>query len=88
MKGKRYTTEDKIRVLREVDGGKTVQEGVPGKEHRRADLLSLEAGFRDDGYFRGAAAQRAGEGEQRVKENAGRGAVEKSGVGGGMRKKL
>jgi putative transposase len=26
MKGKRYTTEDKIRILREVDGGKTVQE--------------------------------------------------------------
>ena len=24
MKGKRYTTEDKIRILREVDGGKTV----------------------------------------------------------------
>jgi putative transposase len=23
-KGKRYTTEDKIRILREVDGGKTV----------------------------------------------------------------
>ena len=26
MKGKRYPTEDKIRILREVDGGKTVQE--------------------------------------------------------------
>ena len=26
MKGKRYTTEDQIRILREVDGGKTVQE--------------------------------------------------------------
>ena len=26
MKGKRYRTEDKIRILREVDGGKTVQE--------------------------------------------------------------
>jgi putative transposase len=26
MKGKRYTTEDKIRILREVDCGKTVQE--------------------------------------------------------------
>ena len=26
MKGKRYTTEDKIRILREVDGGKSVQE--------------------------------------------------------------
>jgi len=24
MKGKRYTTEDKIRILREVDGGKSV----------------------------------------------------------------
>jgi hypothetical protein len=26
MKGKRYTTEDKIRILREVDGGKSVGE--------------------------------------------------------------
>ena len=26
MKGKRYTTEDKIRILREVDGGKDVRE--------------------------------------------------------------
>ena len=26
MKGKRYTTEDKIRILREADTGKTVQE--------------------------------------------------------------
>jgi putative transposase len=26
MKGKRYTTEDQIRILREVDGGQTVQE--------------------------------------------------------------
>jgi putative transposase len=24
MKGKRYTTEDKIRILREADGGKTI----------------------------------------------------------------
>ena len=26
MKGKRYTTEDKIRIVREVDGGKSVQD--------------------------------------------------------------
>lgn len=26
MKGKRYTTEDKIRILREADGGKSLQE--------------------------------------------------------------
>ena len=26
MKGKRYTTEDKIRILREVDGGRSVPE--------------------------------------------------------------
>jgi putative transposase len=26
MKGKRYTTEDQIRILREVDGGKSVPE--------------------------------------------------------------
>jgi len=26
MKGKRYTTEDKIRILREADGGKAIAE--------------------------------------------------------------
>jgi len=26
MKGKRYTTEEKIRIMREADGGKTVNE--------------------------------------------------------------
>ena len=26
MKGKRYTTEDKIRILREADGGKSILE--------------------------------------------------------------
>jgi putative transposase len=26
MKGKRYTTEDKIRILREAEGGKSLQE--------------------------------------------------------------
>ena len=26
MKGKRYTTEDKIRILREADGGKAIHE--------------------------------------------------------------
>ena len=26
MKGKRYTTEDKIRILREADGGKSIAE--------------------------------------------------------------
>lgn len=27
MKGKRHTTEEKIRMLREVDGGRSVREG-------------------------------------------------------------
>jgi transposase-like protein len=26
MKGKRYSTEDKIRILREADGGKNISE--------------------------------------------------------------
>ena len=26
MKGKRYTTEDKIRILREADGGRSIVE--------------------------------------------------------------
>jgi hypothetical protein len=35
MKGKRYTTEDKIQILREVDGGKSVDEA--GREKNIAE---------------------------------------------------
>jgi putative transposase len=39
MKGKRYTTEDKIRILREADGS---QKGVPEicREHNISELSS------------------------------------------------
>lgn len=36
MKGKRYTTEDKVRILREADGGKTIQEVC--REHNLSEV--------------------------------------------------
>ena len=36
MKGKRYTTEDKIRVLREADGGKAILEVC--REHNISEV--------------------------------------------------
>lgn len=36
MKGKKYTTEDKIRLLRAVDGGKTIQEVC--REHNISEV--------------------------------------------------
>ena len=36
MKGKRYTTEDKIRILREADGGKAILEVC--REHNLSEV--------------------------------------------------
>ena len=36
MKGKRYTTEEKIRILRDVDGGKSVREASREKNTSEA----------------------------------------------------
>jgi putative transposase len=36
MKGKRYTTEDKIRILREVDSGKAIKEVC--REHNLSEV--------------------------------------------------
>ena len=36
MKGKRYTTEDKIRILREADGGKAILEVC--REHNISEV--------------------------------------------------
>ena len=36
MKGKRYTNEDKIRILREVDGGKAILE--VSREHNISEV--------------------------------------------------
>jgi putative transposase len=36
MKGKRYTTEDKVRILREADSGKTIQEVC--REHNISEV--------------------------------------------------
>jgi putative transposase len=36
MKGKRYTTEDKIRILREVDGGKSILDVC--REHNLSEV--------------------------------------------------
>jgi transposase-like protein len=49
MKGKRYTTEDKIRILREADTGKTVQEVCRDHNIAEQSCLPLEAAVRHDG---------------------------------------
>jgi putative transposase len=36
MKGKRYTSEDKVRILREADSGKTIQEVC--REHNISEV--------------------------------------------------
>jgi putative transposase len=36
MKGKRYTTEEKIRILREADGGKGIREAC--REHNISEV--------------------------------------------------
>jgi putative transposase len=36
MKGKRYTTEDKVRILREADSGKSIQEVC--REHNLSEV--------------------------------------------------
>jgi hypothetical protein len=43
MKGKRYTTEDKIRILREADRGqKSIQEPLPGRKPLGGNLPPME----------------------------------------------
>jgi transposase-like protein len=49
MKGKNYTTEDKIRILREADTGKSVLEVCREHNIKEGQLSALEAALRADG---------------------------------------
>jgi len=46
MKGKTHSTEEIIRILRQADGGETALYCLPGTQHLRADLLSVEEEIR------------------------------------------
>ena len=45
MKGKRYTTEDRIRILREVDGGRGIREVCQEKNISEATYHRWRAQF-------------------------------------------
>ena len=50
MKGKRYTTEDKVRILREADrGGKSIQELCREENTSGGEFPSVEAAVWVDG---------------------------------------
>ena len=49
MKGERYTTEDKIRILREVDGGNTVLNICRERNIAEQAFYRWNAVVRDDG---------------------------------------
>ena len=68
MKGKTHSTEEIIRILRQADGGETALYCVPGTQHLRADLLSVEEEIRRYGFSRCQTAQRAGKRKRRVKK--------------------
>ena len=88
MKGKRYTTEDKIRILREADTGKSILEVC--REHNLSET-SFHRWKHQFGQMEISDARRlkgAGAREQRAKEDARREPAQKPGLGGGMRKKI
>jgi putative transposase len=58
MKGKRYTTEDKIRILREADGGKSILEVC--REHNISEV-SFHRWKRQFGQLEVKEARRLGE---------------------------
>ena len=72
MKGKRYSTEEKVRILRDVDGGKSIVENLPGEEHLGCDVPPLAETIRSYEPERGQAAEGPREGKHRAEKNAGR----------------
>ena len=48
MKGKKYTTEEKIRILRQADGGQSIQEVCRENNLSETDLPPLETLVWDD----------------------------------------
>jgi transposase-like protein len=88
MKGKRYTTEDKIRILREADSGKSILEVC--REHNLSQT-SFHRWKRQLGQMEVSDARKlegAGARERGAQEDARRSPAQKPGAGGGMRKKL
>jgi putative transposase len=87
MKGKRYTTEDKIRILREADTGKSILEVC--REHNLSQT-SFHRWKRQLGQMDISEARRLKELEREnseLKKMLAFVAAQEPGVGGGMRKK-
>ena len=86
MKGKRHATEQKIRILREVDGGKNIVEVC--KEHNISEVTfhRWKRQFGQLGRQRGLAHEGIGAGERRAEEDARGLATEEPRFGGGERK--
>ena len=88
MKGKRYTTEDKIRILREADRGeRTIQVICREANISEVTFHRWKRQFGQMDINRGAAAQRVGAGEPGAEADAGGVTAQKPGLGGRMRKK-
>jgi transposase-like protein len=60
MKGKQYTTEDKIRILREADRGLKSIQAICQENNIGSELPPVEASVRADGCQRGPTVERAG----------------------------
>src|ERR1700759_5010621 len=88
MKGKTYTPEDKIRILREADTGKSILEVCRPAQHLRGQFPPLEATLWPDGDQRGPSLERAGARERGAKEDARREPAQEPRFGGDMRKKI
>ena len=54
MKGKRYTTEDKIRILQEADRGRSALEVCRAHNISEVSFHRWKRQVRADGYQRGA----------------------------------
>ena len=67
MNGKRYTTEDKIRILREADRGEKMRLGyLPRGKYLGGKLPSVEASVWAHGSERGSPVKGTGAGEHRA----------------------
>ena len=86
MKGKRYTTEVKIRILREADKGKAITEVC--REHNMSQV-TFHRWRRQFGQMdlRGAPAQGAGARERGAQEDARRVTAQEPCAGDGVREK-
>ena len=65
MKGKRHSTEEKIRILRKIDQGRTIIDRLPGAQHQRTILPPVEVGVWDAGSQSSPALEGLGERTER-----------------------